>query len=136
MIKANYTVTLKDIKRVSSEAVKKVSLFKKRRIIFSLIFPFIILLFPLLPFISNGWGPAIVAIPIVMIYMYFYGYGRRMYTSVKATRYRHSPKIIPMSVELTEDNIIVEQEFIKEKFTSDSFLTSMETNRYYVLFFK
>jgi len=133
-MKKKYSITLKDVKKACSEAVKNVPYFNKRRIIFSLTFPFTALLLPLLPFLPSSWRNASFAIPIVMIYFYFRGYGVRMYTDVKRTRYKHSSKIIPMTVELEKNSIIVEQEFIKEKIMSTSLFASMETDTSFILF--
>jgi len=130
---AKYIITLEDVKKACFKAVKTVPSFKKERLIFSLTFPLIALLFPLLiPFIP--WISMLIAILILIPYFFFYGYGARTYTAVKATSYKDSPKVIPMGVTLEDDNIVVEREFTEQKLTPASLDASMETDTEYVLF--
>jgi len=130
---AKYIITLEDVRKACFRAVKTVPSFKKDRLIFSLTFPLIALLFPLLiPFIP--WISMLIAILIMIPYFFFYGYGVRTYTAVKAASYKESPKVIPMGVKLEDDNIVVERELTKQKITPASLVASMETDTEYVLF--
>lgn len=132
-MKVTYTITLSDVKKACFEAVKTIPLLKKRRVIFSVTFPFLALLYPLLfPFLS--WTSVFIIISILIIYYYFYGYALRLYTSIKAFSYKHSTKVIPMAVELEKESIIVEQSFTRQKITSESLFMSMETKKNYILF--
>jgi len=132
-MKAIYIITLEDVKKACVEAVKTVPFFNKRRIIFSITFPLIALLFPLLiSFLP--WASVIIAILVLIPYFFFYGYGVRIYTSVKETSYRESPETIPMAVKLENENIVVERELTKQKITPASLFASIETDTDYVLF--
>lgn len=132
-MKVTYTITLNDVKKACFEAVKTIPLLKKRRVIYSVTVPFLVLLFPLIfPFLS--WTHVFIIISTLIIYFYFYGYALSFYTSIKALSYKHSTKVIPMAVELEKESIIVEQSFTRQKFTSESLFMSMETKKSYILF--
>lgn len=131
-MKVNYTIDQKDIKDACFEAVKVLPYFKRRKIIFSLTFPFITILFPFVPLVE--WWMLYIVIPFLMIYCYFYGYQDRVYTILKRTQYKNAPQLIEAALILEETKITVEQEAIKRTILRESVIASVEKEDKYILF--
>ncbi|MFL2106466.1 hypothetical protein [Desemzia sp. FAM 23991] len=132
-MKVTYAITLNDIKETCSEAVNVLSPFKKRRILFSLTFPFVSLLFLFLPFFELLALYAVI--PIAMIYYYFYGYAQDiLFTSLKKQRYKHSPKDIEIELTLDENLLIVKQSAITRKINPEAIISKVEKEDKYILF--
>lgn len=132
-MKVTYAITLNDIKETCSEAVNVLSPFKKRRILFSLTYPFLSLLLLFLPFFELRM--LYLAIPIAMLYYYFYGYAQDiLFTSLKKQRYKHSPKDIEIELTLDEDLLVVKQSAITRKISPEAIISKVEKEDKYILF--
>ena len=132
-MKVTYAITLNDIKETCSEAVNVLSPFKKRRILFSVTYPFVSLLFLFLPFFELRM--LYFAIPIAMIYFYFYGYAQDiLFTSLKKQRYKHSPKDIEIELTLDENLLVVKQSAITRKINPEVIISKVEREDKYILF--
>lgn len=131
-MKVDYAIDLRDIKDACFDIFKVLPYFKRRKIIFSLTFPFITILFPFFPLVE--WWMLYIVIPFLMIYCYYYGYQDRVYTTLKRTQYKNAAQLIEAELILEKTKIMVEQEAIKRTILRESVIASVEKEDKYILF--
>ncbi len=129
---AIYTVTLDDLKDVAFQMVKKLPKFRKKRLVFSLTYPFITLLFLFFPFFKLSM--ALILIPLLFLYYYFYGYSSILFTSFKKQRYRIDAENVTTHATIEDDRLVVNHLSITQKLKRQAIVDIIETSDKYILF--